>query len=61
MTGGAFALAGNLLLGLRGARLQILGAGSLLLGDDGLLGRVPAQSLGFGASCCALLAWASAS
>lgn len=47
MTAGALALAGNLLLGLRGARAQLLGAGGLLLGGGGALGGFPAQSLGF--------------
>jgi hypothetical protein len=46
VTAGALALAGNLLLGLRGARVQLLGAGGLLLGGRGALGGFPAQSLG---------------
>ena len=47
VTAGALALADNLLLGLRGARAQLLGASGLLLRDGGLLGGFLAQSIGF--------------
>jgi hypothetical protein len=47
VTAGALAVMGNLLLGLRGALAQRLGAGGLLLGGSGLLGSCPAQGVGF--------------
>ena len=48
MSPGALSRAGNLLLGLRGAPVQLLSAGGLLLRQGGMLRGFPAQSFGFG-------------
>ena len=47
MSAGALALAGGLLLGLRGPRVQFLGAGGLDLGDGSLHSGFLPQSIGF--------------
>jgi hypothetical protein len=47
VTAGALALADSPLLGLRGPRVQIFGAGGCRLGGGGGLGGSPAQNVGF--------------
>ena len=47
VTAGALALVGNPFLGLRGARVQLLGTGGLLLGGGGRLGGLPTQNIRF--------------